>query len=82
MKNDKLAKCVCSAACGLCALGASAAEMYYKGDLAGGVTNAQNYCLTARLQPDERFDRLPGADHRRRCRKRTAQRGRGHLSFR
>ena len=40
---------------------AFATEMFYKGDLPGGITNALNYCRTSRLSPDERYDQLPGA---------------------
>ena len=52
--------CLALALTGL--LRAFAGEMYYKGDLPGGITNAQNYCLTNKLKPDERYDRLPGAN--------------------
>ena len=54
--------------CALMALGflgvfpAFATEMYYKGDLPGGITNCQNYCRRSNLSPDERYDRLPGPD--------------------
>ena len=55
-------KQVWAALAALAAFTASATEMYYKGDLPGGITNALNYCRTSRLSSDERYDRLPGAD--------------------
>ena len=60
MNRYAMTRCLCAMFAVLAAFVASATEMYYKGDLPGGVTNAQNYCRTTRLQPDERYDRLPG----------------------
>ena len=62
MNRFAMTRCLCGMLVALAAFVASATEMYYKGDLPGGITNAQNYCLTSRLSPDERYDRLPGAD--------------------
>ena len=61
MNRYAMTRCFCAMVVALAALAASATEMYYKGDLPGGITNAQNYCRTTRLSPDERYDRLPGS---------------------
>lgn len=62
MNRFAMTRCLCGMLVALAAFAASAEEMWYKGDLPGGITNAQNYCKTTRLQPTERYDRLPGAN--------------------
>ena len=61
MNRYAMTRCFFAMVVALAAFAASATEMYYKGDLPGGITNAQNYCRTTRLLPDERYDRLPGS---------------------